>query len=77
LKNKDGGVKNTAAERQSLNYAKLSLKPGDPPGRPYTNISPQGMRRRHCGGDFDGSPKIKTFTPRQGLGYPRYRDRST
>jgi hypothetical protein len=25
LKNKDGGVKNTAAERQSLNYAKLSF----------------------------------------------------
>jgi hypothetical protein len=25
FENKDGGVKNTAAERQSLNYAKLSL----------------------------------------------------
>jgi hypothetical protein len=28
LKNKDGGVKNTAAERQSLNYAKVSFTKG-------------------------------------------------
>jgi hypothetical protein len=28
LKNKDGGVKNTAAERQSLNYAKVSVTRG-------------------------------------------------
>jgi hypothetical protein len=32
LKNKDGGVKNTAAERQSPSYAKVSLISPNPDG---------------------------------------------
>jgi hypothetical protein len=32
LKNKDGGVKNTRAERQSLTYAKVSLRGGETRG---------------------------------------------